>query len=53
MKFTKIKISTLKEIIRDFKKTGFDLSMECFEDWFGFKLDPKSEKFVESSLYQF
>lgn len=53
MKFYKINITTLKEIIRDFKKTGFDLSLESFENWFGVNLDKKSRVFVEQSLFQY
>ena len=36
MKFKKIKIQELKEIVGDFTQTGADQSIECFEDWFSF-----------------
>ena len=52
MKLRKIKIETLREIIRDFKKTGFEWSLESFEEWFGVILDSNSRNYVETSLFK-
>jgi hypothetical protein len=47
-----IELTTLNEIIRDFLKSGLDISIESFKDWFGLALDDKTYEYVGNKIYK-
>jgi hypothetical protein len=46
-----IDINILNEVIRDFLKSGQDISIESFKDWFGITLDDKTYGYVGDRIY--
>ena len=47
----KLDLNILNEIIKDFLKSGQDISIESFRDWFGLSLDDKTYGYIGDKIY--
>ena len=49
---SKLENKTLNEIILDFVRSGLDINMESFKEWFGLKMDDKDFELVGKRIYE-
>jgi len=47
----RINKNTLNEIISDFLKSGLDISIESFKEWFGIKLQEETYDYIGNKIY--
>jgi hypothetical protein len=43
---------TLNEITRDFLKSGVEINIESFKEWFGLRLNKKDYEIVGKKIYK-